>query len=210
MTKDFRVTVKVRNNLLLAKMEACGIPSLAELARQSGLKDNDVSLIATMRRAARNKLTGEWHGAVLKIATTLKCLPEDIVPEAVRGSPMAKREASFTVNAGDAAALGASLRTLALPPSVARERADLRALIGVMLDALPEREKHILRNRYGFDGDKTYDELANELGISKERVRQIESKALRRLKEPNVKSMLKQYSGTDSHEELIGAVSEIE
>jgi len=49
---------------------------------------------------------------------------------------------------------------------------------------LPERERHVIARRYGFNGDtdpKSLDEIGRELGLTRERVRQIESDALERL-----------------------------
>jgi RNA polymerase primary sigma factor len=49
---------------------------------------------------------------------------------------------------------------------------------------LPEREQHVLRLRYGLDGDddpKSLDEIGRRLGLTRERVRQIEMHALERL-----------------------------
>jgi RNA polymerase primary sigma factor len=50
------------------------------------------------------------------------------------------------------------------------------------LDALPERERRILELRFGFDGDPwTLEAIGAELGLTRERVRQLESQALARL-----------------------------
>jgi RNA polymerase primary sigma factor len=58
-----------------------------------------------------------------------------------------------------------------------RSRAVRRAL-----DALPERERRILELRFGFDGEpKTLDSVGHELGVTRERVRQLEHQALSRL-----------------------------
>jgi RNA polymerase primary sigma factor len=49
---------------------------------------------------------------------------------------------------------------------------------------LPEREQDVLKLRYGMDGDddpKSLDEIGRRLGLTRERVRQIEAQALRRL-----------------------------
>jgi RNA polymerase primary sigma factor len=52
------------------------------------------------------------------------------------------------------------------------------------VDHLPERERMVIKLRYGLDGDpdpKSLDQIGRELGITRERVRQLETKALERL-----------------------------
>jgi RNA polymerase primary sigma factor len=72
---------------------------------------------------------------------------------------------------------------------------DLRqALIDVMAD-LPPREQRILRLRYGLDGQEpqTLGEIAGELGITAERVRQLQNAALGRIKRPGKLRQLQAY-----------------
>lgn len=63
------------------------------------------------------------------------------------------------------------------------ERDDELSTIRRLLDAIDEREARILRMRFGFDGHEplTLKEIATEIGISRERVRQIADEALRKL-----------------------------
>lgn len=59
----------------------------------------------------------------------------------------------------------------------------LKAKVDTLLKNLSEREEKILRMRFGFDGDaKTLEEIGKEVGLSRERVRQIEKKAKTRLR----------------------------
>ena len=54
------------------------------------------------------------------------------------------------------------------------------------VDTLPEREKEVVKLRYGMDGDpdpKSLEEIGRIMGLTRERVRQIEAQALRRLAE---------------------------
>ena len=66
-----------------------------------------------------------------------------------------------------------------------------------VLDVLPAREKRILQLRYGLsDGRRhTLKEVGDKMGVSRERIRQIESQALRRLRHPSVCHKLLGYLG---------------
>lgn len=72
-------------------------------------------------------------------------------------------------------------------PHDATARAMVRDLIQTMLSDLPERERAVIVLRYGLsDGrSRTLEEVAQELEITRERVRQIEQKILRKLKHPS-------------------------
>ena len=62
-------------------------------------------------------------------------------------------------------------------------RQELSSKISELLMNLPEREKEILRMRFGFDGEaKTLEEIGRKIGVSRERVRQIEKRAKEKLK----------------------------
>ncbi len=53
-----------------------------------------------------------------------------------------------------------------------------------LLEALPARERRVLELRFGFDGNsRSLEAIGNEIGVTRERVRQLESKALARLKQ---------------------------
>ncbi len=56
-----------------------------------------------------------------------------------------------------------------------------------ILQTLTPREEHIIRMRFGigFDKGNTLEEVGNHFSITRERVRQIEAKALRKLKHPS-------------------------
>ena len=61
-------------------------------------------------------------------------------------------------------------------------RQQLDAKVDELLLDLPEREKQILRMRFGFDGEvKTLEEIGKQIGVSRERVRQIEKRAKAKL-----------------------------
>lgn len=71
----------------------------------------------------------------------------------------------------------------------------LRQQIATALDQLTERERRVLELRYGLsDGQpRTLEEVGRAFGVTRERVRQIEVKALRKLRHPRLGKLLKDY-----------------
>jgi RNA polymerase primary sigma factor len=64
-----------------------------------------------------------------------------------------------------------------------------------VLESLPPREARILKLRFGLENGQTYtlEEVGQKFGLTRERIRQIESKALRRLRHPRRARQLKEY-----------------
>lgn len=71
----------------------------------------------------------------------------------------------------------------------------LREKIEEVLDSLPPREARILRLRFGLENGHNYtlEEVGDKFGLTRERIRQIESKALRRLRHPRRSRQLRDY-----------------
>jgi len=83
-----------------------------------------------------------------------------------------------------------------MSPSEAVLRDDLNNQIDEVLDQLNEREKAVIRMRFGLlndESDRTLEEIGRELSVTRERVRQIESSAIKKLKHPRVGRKLKNY-----------------
>jgi len=73
---------------------------------------------------------------------------------------------------------------------------DLKDQIDDVLDQLNDREKAVIRMRFGLmfdESDRTLEEIGKELNVTRERVRQIESSAIKKLKHPKVGRKLKNY-----------------
>ncbi|WP_104761769.1 RNA polymerase sigma factor RpoD [Helicobacter cetorum] len=75
-------------------------------------------------------------------------------------------------------------------------REDLKAQIDGVLDQLNEREKAVIRMRFGLlddESDRTLEEIGKELNVTRERVRQIESSAIKKLRSPQYGRILRNY-----------------
>lgn len=84
-------------------------------------------------------------------------------------------------------------------PEEAGGQQDMRKVIMSALDELSARERWVIKLRYGFDDDgdgreRTLKEVGDMLGVTRERIRQIEAKALRKLRHPSRAKRLKGYT----------------
>ncbi len=75
-------------------------------------------------------------------------------------------------------------------------KSDLKGQIDGVLDQLNDRERAVVRMRFGLmedESDRTLEEIGKELSVTRERVRQIENSAIKKLKHPKVGRKLKNY-----------------
>jgi RNA polymerase primary sigma factor len=71
----------------------------------------------------------------------------------------------------------------------------LKEQVEEVLDGLSGRERRVLQLRFGLDDgrQRTLEEVGREFGVTRERIRQIEAKALRKLRHPSRSKKLKDY-----------------
>jgi RNA polymerase primary sigma factor len=123
----------------------------------------------------------------------------DLKPRKVRWMmKIARRPLSLQKPVGEEkdSELGSFIEDDEMPsPSETAERAILRTTLEELLDTLSPREARILRMRFGLqDGyNYTLEEVGNKFGLTRERIRQIEKQALRRLRHPMRSRHLKDY-----------------
>jgi len=82
-----------------------------------------------------------------------------------------------------------------LPPVEAASRELLKAQLSKVLSELSDRERRVLLLRFGLEDDRprTLEEVGKEFNLTRERIRQIEAKALRKLRHPSRSRKLKDY-----------------
>ena len=85
--------------------------------------------------------------------------------------------------------------SLYVAPMEAAMQVGLRDAVKDILDGLTPREAKVLRMRYGIEmqNDHTLEEVGKQLDVTRERIRQIESKAIRKLKHPSRAEKLRTY-----------------
>ena len=75
----------------------------------------------------------------------------------------------------------------------------LQQRIGEVLNTLTEREQQVLRMRFGLDDGEahTLEDVGKVFGVTRERIRQIEAKALRKLRHPSRGKKLRDFIDED-------------
>jgi RNA polymerase primary sigma factor len=83
----------------------------------------------------------------------------------------------------------------AIAPLEAATRSMLNEAVRTALSELTEREQKVVRLRFGLDDGemRTLEEVGREFGVTRERIRQIESKTLAKLRQPVARAHLRDY-----------------
>ena len=177
---DYRVEVKVRNANILRLMEGRGIKTVAELCRASGTDNGAFGDVINLKRSPVNK-KGEWTPCVLKVCEYLFVMPTDLFSQE-QMTPLKTNKGTVDLGFED---ISRMLDDPSQDPSLRLERQDILGAVGAVLEELTERERKIINLRFGIDGkEHNLLEVANIFGVTRERVRQIEAKALRKLRHP--------------------------
>jgi RNA polymerase primary sigma factor len=82
-----------------------------------------------------------------------------------------------------------------MAPSDAASLVVLKEQVEAVLYSLSERERRVLELRFGLDDgrSRTLEEVGKEFGVTRERIRQIEAKALRKLRHPTRSKKLRDF-----------------
>lgn len=131
--------------------------------------------------------------SVAQIAKAMK-LPEDQVKTLMEHMDDVS-SLDVTVGEDEDTTVGALIEdTTFQSPSAQIEASDTLNTVNAVLDTLPEREADILRYRFGLKGDRphTLEEIGQIYGLTRERVRQLEDKAMRKLRHPARAAMLRE------------------
>jgi RNA polymerase primary sigma factor len=83
----------------------------------------------------------------------------------------------------------------AVSPCFSAERVDIQEKVNFLLQTLTPREAHIIRRRFGIGAieDATLEEIGHEFSVTRERIRQIEERALAKLREPQRNLVLRNF-----------------
>jgi len=169
--------------------------SIADQARTIRIPVHMIETINKMNRISRQIL--QETGAEPDPATLASKMdmPEDKIRKILK---IAKEPISMETPIGDDddSHLGDFIEDMAtLAPADAALHGSMRDVVKEVLDSLTPREAKVLRMRFGIEmsTDQTLEEVGKQFDVTRERIRQIEAKALRKLRHPSRSDKLKSF-----------------
>jgi len=202
--KDYRVEVKVKNNYLFKLMESYGLSNAAELSRASGLAQTDIGKLLNLKVPAFTK-TGKPTAATQILCDFFTCSVDDLFPPQHINDPLQINSSAIEANMAELTS--SNLLAGGTDPLQILSNDDAADLVAAAVGKLTSREKTIVDARFGLngEGEKTLAQIGKELNLSSNRVRQIEQKALRKLRTWSTASLAYAHSDEagEHREEII-------
>ncbi|MES2980434.1 MAG: RNA polymerase sigma factor RpoD [Pseudomonadota bacterium] len=172
--------------------------SIADQARTIRIPVHMIETINKMNRLSRQHLQEFGFEPDASILAAKMEIPEDKIRKIMK---IAKEPISMETPIGDDddSHLGDFIEDSAnTAPLEAAMQAGLRDVVKDILDSLTPREAKVLRMRFGIEmsTDHTLEEVGKQFDVTRERIRQIEAKALRKLKHPSRSDKLRSFIDT--------------
>jgi RNA polymerase sigma factor (sigma-70 family) len=192
--REYRVKVSVTNNLLLTAIENAGFSSQAEFARSADISSQTLNALVGLRVPPIG-VGGSFSPLANKIMEALNALPTELWTEEQLTMALPKSSSTGTLNIGQLTQLQnrMTVNQIEHDPSESAEKSLIAKKVQEILEGLTPRERKVIQLRFGMDEceEHTYEEIGTMFDLTRERVRQIEAKALRKIKEMNYKGKLK-------------------
>ncbi len=169
--------------------------SIADQARTIRIPVHMIETINKMNRISRQILQETGLEPDPQTLSTRMEMPEDKIRKILK---IAKEPISMETPIGDDddSHLGDFIEdTTTLAPADAALHGSMRDVVKEVLDSLTPREAKVLRMRFGIEmsTDHTLEEVGKQFDVTRERIRQIEAKALRKLRHPSRSERLRSF-----------------
>lgn len=184
--KDYRVTVKVRNNRILKAITEAGGEPGPKWCAANGLLYTGINNLINMLESPRRKdgdLTKQAESLCLAVAK----LPEELWSDE-QLNPLDRNSSEVEMSYEQVIEMLPQEQSYYLQDFSAIEKEESAQIMSDILDTLSEQEAKVLRMRYY--QDMTLNEVARSFGLTSERIRQVENRALRKLRHPRATSKM--------------------
>lgn len=200
---EYRLKVSVRNNLILQAIEAHGYRSVLQFSQVNDLPYPSLVNIIGLKIPPL-MTNGEFCSLAKKLMEILGAAPGDLWTDEQLTMKLQKNSSERNVGGEDFERLFnrvAQGQIEYAEPEDAVHQQEVERIISENLEMLGPRNALLLRMRFGLGGLKehTLEEIAAHFGITRERTRQIEAHALRKLKHPNMSDALRLLVDPEYH-----------
>lgn len=187
---DYRLDLKIKNGRLWRAMQEFGYETVADLSRATGICQTLLGKYLNLKQTPYGK-----NGRPKKTADQLSehfAMPiSDLFPDEFLYRPVEKNTFTSLVSHEQVMRLTGSSSSYQ-PDEIIEQETD-RHNLAMVIESLTEREQMVIRRRFGLNGSggQTLREIADDFGVTHERIRQIEAKAIRKLRNPSRSELIR-------------------
>lgn len=188
---EYRIDIKVRNNLILKKIEEAGYKNLGELCSKNNIKFkySTINSILNMKKSPLD-CSGNFNSSIVKLCEIIKCSPDELFTETQINTSLSTNKRTLEVKEAEMKYLLENSKEPKLLEENYYEN-QLNDNLEKSLSRLSPREEKIIKLR--FYENKTLKEIGKELNITGSRVRAIEVEALKKLRHPIKNKNLREF-----------------
>lgn len=170
--KDYKIILKIKNNRLLSLIKKAGYSRIRDFCRAAGIQLVTVYSLINFKKSPINKRTGKWTKIASEISYFLGELPDYVFPEYMQRvfNGCSERCLSHGQMLSMAEELSQQIESAAFKKN----------LLNQLATVLTSKEAWVIQKRYA--EDKTVRQCGATMGVSQNRILQIECKALRKLR----------------------------
>jgi len=182
---EYRVKISVSNNLLRTAIEKAGFKSQADFARTNDISHQSLNALIGLRFPPIN-VDGSFSVLANRVMEALDALPTELWTEEQLTMALPKSSSTGFFGAKQLTALQNRMTVNQIEHDVEDDvdKNLLKNKVNEILKTLTPRENKVIKLRFGLDGceEHTYEEIGTMFDLTRERIRQIEMKAMRSIK----------------------------
>ena len=187
----YLIKVSIRNNLIIKAIHTAGYKNVSHFCRQNELEKTQIAALISLRTPPLTQ-DGEFRVVAKALMEGLCALPTELWTSEQLTMTLGRNTSTKEV---DLDAMLSVLGTNAeealqlMQPASPDEELEGKQTVETfnqILQTLGPKEEKVLRMRFGFGCEEhTLEEIGRKLDVTKERIRQIEARALRKMKHPS-------------------------
>lgn len=185
---EYLLDCKLKNNLIWQAIRRQGFNAVRPFCMAHGINYQETIELINLRCRAVTRY-GEWTAPALRLANALQVEPDLLFTEQQRITELSTNRAAVEISEKLAIAM-------ATDPYQLAEQKDMARQVRGVLENLTDRQRRVVEMRF-FEG-QSLEDCGKELGVTRERIRLIETNALRKLRDPKTLGKLAIFLNRDS------------